>query len=732
MPKGYSGAPAIRYFNYAEDAMNEAHSALNPLIANTPAIAPPAFFTVPYTSSDATFQPGETAGSELPENIIANYEAYDKIATEDRFFGQESFARISEVCTNIENIVNNHLILPYTCAQVRLVTQSMRALLPGFRGVLEAADTVSRNFSDAMGNIAGGGGEGFEVNRALAEGYRQETESAMNNQVNSIRAYATRARGHANSLDIQADGLIPELSATRRETGTNPNGTTFSRLVADLARRAAAIASRAALATTASTYRGVAETADTTADNLETDITYCRNYVYENDIDDAISCDAYFAGKYRNLISEVRPLVHQFEALENSFNPNVGIVNFAVFESIVAGNPELTDLKVEALVAAMQNGEYGWELMREIAGQDILSYAEALALAYVYLGLNIDNVCNTTGLNDLERFFGLFAKKVELSDEFGVVRNFATGTPDLWEFNVPSLRKIQEFANILIYGNYFEQRHYNEKRPVGWESRINELREQRNSWAENLVIMRSVTNNVGRVIQEGNPHWVDLDNQFSSNTITTAFLSGDGEGPTFNIRRAGLDCPADAAFTINFNFIDKTKIWDERGMPAVIEISHQYSGTTWLSNAITGGCIIDLVNLYKNEAIQNRYRFCERNAIDTAIGNIFMNTLSMPLNTPMKFALMVAKEMKGISDERDRLQGIRNDFQEFSDYVALATAVNELDLLTVVEHNNFGEVTVHTWRRLETEAAIENMSEDFVNREIGGSPRAELFDRYLP
>ena len=208
MPQGYTGAPAIRYFNYVEDAMNEAHSALGPLIANTPDIAPPTIYKVPYTSADAIFQPGITAGTESSDNIVANYGAYHRIATADREFGQETFNRLNAIIANINEIVDVHLILPETCAQVRLVTQSMGTLLPGFQNALDTAHTVMNNFSNAMGNIAGGGGEGFEINKALAEGYRQETEGEMYKQVFCIRAYADRADGHANSLDTQADGLI--------------------------------------------------------------------------------------------------------------------------------------------------------------------------------------------------------------------------------------------------------------------------------------------------------------------------------------------------------------------------------------------------------------------------------------------------------------------------------------------------------------------------------------------
>jgi hypothetical protein len=256
--------------------------------------------------------------------------------------------------------------------------------------------------------------------------YRREMETTMRNCVTLTRDYVRDVNFEIQGFQNEVTALTPRLSATRVDVGFHPDGSKWRRTVPCTVTRDGARAKIGDLNDKIDDYGDAASEAGTAADNLESDIKTCGD-VFDEYTGDAVSADDYFAGEFGRLMDELRPLVQQFEELRGSFCPRGGILRWGVFSRIVAENPDMRDLKVGALVAAMQNGERGWTMIEEILGRSYteISPEEFMALAQLFASLGND--ANFT------RFFQAMAQRIDFDNTI-FEKIPGSGIMDIWAF----------------------------------------------------------------------------------------------------------------------------------------------------------------------------------------------------------------------------------------------------------------------------------------------------------
>jgi len=140
-------------------------------------------------------------------NIVASGQAYEGLCREYRLFGEYICDKLRQIYDEIDNIMDENLRLPQTCAQIKLVTQSLKLLIPELKSLLEQAEGITARQAESMLSIAGGGFDGFELHRTTADDCYDENDRCMRGQALDLRDYAQEARDYVNSLNIRIVGI---------------------------------------------------------------------------------------------------------------------------------------------------------------------------------------------------------------------------------------------------------------------------------------------------------------------------------------------------------------------------------------------------------------------------------------------------------------------------------------------------------------------------------------------
>jgi len=404
MPKGYSGAPAKRYFRACEEAMEEAHIMFRSASSNTPSLPDPILRKLPFTEADAVFRDGVTAGLLNSSNIVASLSAYSDIANQYQATGKEVCEMLQHLCDETSNVMDESLILPQTSVQVKLVAQMIRSVLPELRGVHEEAAVVTNRMAESMLNIAGGSSDGFELHRPTADACRSENESCMRLQALDMRDYGEQARARAAEYEAQADALRPLLSAMRVES----NGRR-SWLVPDWPVRDRARADIDRLMNEAWTYRAEAARLDGAASVLEDEIRYSGR-IFETDCDECVACDAHYASEFQYLADEMLRIMGKFQMIHDSFCPADGVINFEVLRDVKLQLPQVEHMSLYLWVAEhlMIGYSLNWDRIGELLQTNVseLMGEQLAGLAMVYLEMS--------DFEDIQRFISLGYRQVPI------------------------------------------------------------------------------------------------------------------------------------------------------------------------------------------------------------------------------------------------------------------------------------------------------------------------------
>lgn len=385
MPRGYSGAPAIRYFYTCETAIKEAHAVVKKAAKIMPALPVPRLMPLPYSASDAAFSPGSTAGLENSTNIVGAARAYSNAANENRVFGENISERLQQILNRIDSIVRTDLRIPQTSVQVELVAQKLRLLMPDFGNILDRAANVTMRQADSMLSIAGVGA-GLEVHRPSADSCRTETETCMRALVRDMREYAQQARNSADAIDARIVGLNNDLlRPPTSRTNTTVHNARLDQIRRDISR----------LSEEARNYRHEAFLIDAAARNLEQDIRL-SGIVFETDCDECVACDTYYAGQFMQLALDMQQLAGKFQAIRDSFCPSQGITDWDALIKVKAGMSEadqtaLLGLMVDAMLSQMMpGGRPNWDMIDSMLNKSFCDIADVqyTALGRVFVALD--------------------------------------------------------------------------------------------------------------------------------------------------------------------------------------------------------------------------------------------------------------------------------------------------------------------------------------------------------
>ncbi|MCL2820409.1 MAG: DUF6531 domain-containing protein [Oscillospiraceae bacterium] len=327
--QGYSGAPAKHYLRICEEAYTQADVAIASAAARMPVIPRPGRRFLPHTEGDAVFSPGATAGIESGANIVASSGAYTSAASEHKKFGEEISSQLQKIYDDIDDIVESNLKMPQTSAQVKLVTQMLKRLIPELKGLLGKAESLTSRQADTMLSI-GGGGDGFELQRSLADSYRLENETCLRNMSEDMRKYAKQAIFHADRCDsllIDINRQISKLQVDIKQMSSKSVATTPTQISAKQNMEYQLRQNTTKLVNEAQDYRDGAKQLGQAADNLDTDISNSKQ-LYEQYCNLCVDCDSQFAGEFQVLSTQMQSLSGKFQVIMSSFCPVAGIVDW--------------------------------------------------------------------------------------------------------------------------------------------------------------------------------------------------------------------------------------------------------------------------------------------------------------------------------------------------------------------------------------------------------------------
>jgi len=532
VPRGYSGAPARRYFLSCEDGMSEAHQSIEAASAIMTTIPRSRLWTLPFVEADAVFTPGVTAGAENSTNIVASRWHYTALANEQRLFCECIIRDLHQIYDEIDGVVDVDLRLPQTSAQVKFVTQTLRSILPDFKGLLEQTEHVTKRQADSMLSIAGGGFDGFELHRQTAESCQTENEQCMRSQALDIRDYARRAREQAEHFDARADARRPDLSAVivrwdRYGSWTAPNEPVRAAARADITRYEGF----------ARAYRGEANKLERAAVDLDNEIRRAFQ-IFQTDCDECIACDTYYAGEFRRITDDMLRHVGMIRSIRDSFCPTAGILNFSALATANSMSmQEMQDilLRLEAEVAMRQmmpNGEANWDLIEERLGRshEYWRTADEIALTAIFMSLN--------GSENLERFLNAMGESFGLGgpwDIWNVPRRERNNIGDtLWRFcpnKANSIRQNMENSIALLLAHEMASSNNNDDDVAGNIREFRHQMQQRGallSTVGNLTVMQEL-GAVGRLFG-------GIDNRFSP--IQNGFIVlGAADSPSLSVEQ---------------------------------------------------------------------------------------------------------------------------------------------------------------------------------------------------
>ena len=373
MPGGYSGQLAVRYFGMVEDALEEAHAVIERTPTHIEGVQRAIIVTTTYVRADGVFGGGQGGGGGTSAHVTVDHNAFGEYIQVMRIFCSSIGEQLLSQLEQSDHITDTSLRLPQTGAQIQLVTEKLRMIVPQITNTIQAAEKIAEQFPQMILAL---GGAGLEVNRPQADSIRNECETRMRSQSAALRGAEKSLRAVAASLETRASKQrILSMTAMKTEHWTDDDGEQHSRTVPCTTTRNQASREFMRLTDESREVRISAGEHGVAAENLDQDIRFSGN-IFENDCDDVARCDTHFAAEFAALVNEMQGHVRAVQQIKDSFCPNSGIVNWSAFLSVKSGMTQeqqdrLFELTLEALTAQMlvinDEGEDETRLRRYLA-----------------------------------------------------------------------------------------------------------------------------------------------------------------------------------------------------------------------------------------------------------------------------------------------------------------------------------------------------------------------------
>ena len=335
---GFAGAPARRLLTRCEDAIGQAHYAIDAAALSAPGVSSAERVRLPYEPGEAGFHSsaGSAKGGGSSREVIVDGHGLSHIQGETRRFVGQIIDGLTARLAECDDITETDLRLPKTSLAVRLVTEQLRGLLPRLEQVLVRSEELMGYYSGDMLRIGGGGDDGLTLLRDAADRVWQDTESAMSRQAAALRDQAHACRTQSMTLEGQIAGLR-QTANTAMRTSRAGDGQ-----VPDVDARDTATRQALRLQSDADDLASAARRLDAAATELEDETRQCASdYVWF--ADEVAKCDHYYEGQFADLAYEAS-LLAQVAAVGDSFCPETGAPNLSALFTGLAAIGSQTDL----------------------------------------------------------------------------------------------------------------------------------------------------------------------------------------------------------------------------------------------------------------------------------------------------------------------------------------------------------------------------------------------------